>query len=133
MNCFGADARTIQALAGLNSFELEASYITEIQQMVGALPSDQQIAVFYTQDRLLNGKRPFSKHDCALCDCETPEEMASFLNENGLPTVTADIIHRTGVFGRGALLFLTAKELQLESSAERALKNIRYDHRKKKN
>jgi hypothetical protein len=133
MNCFGADARTIQALRDFDSMELAASSIIEINLMVAALPREQQIVVLYTQDRLIHGKMPFAEHDCALCDCETPEEMANFLNENGLPTVTADIIRRTGAFGRGALLFLTAQELQLGNgkAQERALKQSRADHRKK--
>ena len=133
MNCFGADARTIQALPDLGSMELAASHIDEIKPLVAALPREQQIVVLYTQDRLIHGKMPFAEHDCALCDCETPEEMANFLNENGLPTVTADIIRRTGAFGRGALLFLTAQELQLGNgkAQERALKQSRADHRKK--
>ena len=133
MNCFGADARTIQALPVLDSMDLAASHENEVKTLVAALPRDQQIVVLYTQERLLQGNLPFTDHDCALCDCETPEEMANFLNENGLPTVTADIIRRTGAFGRGALLFLTAQELQLGNgkAQERALKQSRADHRKK--
>ena len=131
MNCFGADARTIQALPDLDSMELAASHESEVKRLVATLPRDQQIIVLYTQDRLIHGKLPFVEHDCALCDCETAEEMANFLKENGLPTVTADIIRRTGAFGRGALLFLSAEELQLGKAQERALKLSRADHRKK--
>ena len=133
MNCFGADARTIQALPDLDSMDLAASHIDEVKTLVAALPRDQQIVVLYTQERLLQGKLPFTEHDCALCDCETAEEMANFLKENGLPKVTADIIRRTGAFGRGALLFLSAQELQLGNgkAQERALKQSRAYHRKK--
>ena len=92
---------------------------SELESMIRDLPKDQQNVVLYTRDRLEKGKLPYAGHKCAICDCKTAEEMASFLNENGFNQVTADIIIRqTGASGRGALLFLSAEDLQI--SSERA-------------
>ena len=118
MNRFGANAGTIQRLAEYDGAEFPYLSEDQVKEDVAGLPRDQQVAVLYTHDRLKNGKAPFDEHDCALCDCETPEEMAAFLNENGLEQATADHIRRTGAFGRGALLFLTPQELQLGNDRE---------------
>ena len=132
LNAFGADARTIQALADLDSMDFMALREEELKKIMAKLPRDQQIVVFYTQERLIIGKLPFSKHDCALCDCKTAEEMVSFLKEKGLERVTADAIRHTGASGKGALLYLSFQELGLASSAERkALLKCYSDHRNK--
>ena len=133
MNCFGAEPKTIRALSDLDSMNLAGCLAEEIQLLVSALSREQQIVVFYTQDRLLHGKLPFAKHDCALCDCQTPEEMAAFLKEIGLKTATADIIRKTGASGRGALLFLSTQDLQLGNSTaeQQALRQSRVNHRKR--
>ena len=96
--------------------------------VVAGSPRDQVITVLYTQERLKNGKFPYVEHICALCDCETPEEMAYFLKEHGFERVTAEDIRRTGAFGRGTLLFLTPADLQLGKDAQRALARCRASH-----
>jgi hypothetical protein len=132
LNAFGADARTIQALADLDSMDFIDLKEEELKKMVAKLPRDQQIVVLYAHERLDRGKLPFAEHDCALCDCETAEDMASFLKENGLERATADAIRRTGASGKGALLFLSLEELGLGNSAEnKALKKCRSVHRNK--
>ena len=83
------------------------------------------------QDRLIHGKLPFAEHDCTLCDCSTPEDMASFLQELGMSQVTADLIRQTGAFGKGALLFLTSQELHLDKAQTLILYKARADHRKR--
>ena len=118
LNCFGAHVETIQMLRNLSSAELLLCGDSEVESLINQLPKDQQIVVLYTRDRLEKGKLPYAGHSCAICDCKTAEEMASFLNENGFNHVTADIIRRTGAYGRGALLFLSAEDLQI--SSERA-------------
>ena len=132
MNCFGASARAIQELAEYSGTDFPYLPMEEVKALVAGLPRYQQDAVFYAQERLKNGKLPFAEHDCALCDCETPEEMAAFLHESGFEQVTADHIRRTGAFGRGALLFLTPQELQLGNGKDmpRALAKCRASHRK---
>ena len=133
LNCFGAEANTIQALCDFNSEELLLCGERELESMISALPKDQQIVVLYTRDRLVKGKLPYAEHDCAICDCETAEEMASFLNENGFNRVTADIIRQTGASGRGALLFLSIQDLHLERKHQKALMLCRSAHSKSKN
>ena len=130
LNCFGADAETIKAVRHLNSNGLISQGEDALTSWVlRGLPRDQQIVVLYTRERLQKGKFPFWLHDCALCDCETAEEMASFLNENGLTQVTADTISQTGASGRGALLFLTIQDLQLGTKDQKALMMSRQYHR----
>ena len=133
LNCFGAEANTIQALRNLSSAELLLCGDSEVESMIWALPKDQQIVVLYARDRLEKGKLPYAGHECAICDCETAEEMASFLNDNGFKQVTADIIHQTGASGRGALLFLSTQDLQLEEKDQKALAFCRQAHYKSKN
>ena len=118
LNCFGADAKTILILRNLSSAELLLCADSEVESMIRNLPKDQQNVVLYTRDWLEKGKLPYAGHDCAICNCETVEEMASFLEKNGLSQVTADIIHQTGASGRGALLFLSTEDLHI--SSERA-------------
>jgi hypothetical protein len=128
LNCFGAEANTIQALRNLSSADLLSYGDSEVESMVWALPKDQQIVVLYARDQLEKGKLPYAGHECAICDCETAEEMASFLNENGFKQVTADIIRQTGASGRGALLFLSIQDLQLEEKDQEALALCRQAH-----
>ena len=105
----------------------------EVRSIVSVLPKGQQVVVLYVRERLEMGILPFSEHDCALCACETADQMSRFLNENGLPQVTTNLIRHIGVFGRGALLFLSAKDIQLEEKDRRALTLSRQAHRKSKN
>ena len=130
MNCFGAEKRTIKQLQDLNSKNFISHNMAEVNLLVSALPRVQQTVVRYTQERLKSGKLPFADHDCALCDCETPEEMANFLSEHGLKQVTADIVRKAGAYGRGALLFLTSQNLQLGNgqAEKRALRQSRASH-----
>ena len=133
LNCFGADANTIQALRDLSSEGLVSCEMDDLKPMISALPKPQQIVALYTRERLKEGELPYAGHDCGLCNCETAEEMASFLNENGLKQVTADTIRKTGASGRGALLFLSTQDLQLEAKDQKALLASRQAHRKSKN
>ena len=128
LNCFGAEAKTIQSLSDLSSAGLLLCGEKELESMVWALPRDQQIVVLYTRERLKEGKPPYAQHDCAICDCETADQMASFLNKHGFNQVTADIIRQTGASGRGALLFLSIQDLQLEKKDQRALTLCRQAH-----
>ena len=132
LNCFGANEETIQALEQFKSVDLTTLSVEELKPFLTDLPREQQIVVLYTQERLVNGKLPLSDHDCALCDCETAEQMAAFLNEHGLLRVTAELIHSTGAIGRGALLFLSPKELQMDNGAldQMAFTRSRAGHRK---
>ena len=82
LNCFGAEAKTIQTLSDLSSAGLLLCGEKELESMVWALPRDQQIVVLYTRERLKEGKPPYAQHDCAICDCETADQMASFLNKH---------------------------------------------------
>jgi predicted nucleic acid-binding Zn-ribbon protein len=129
LNSFGASVQTIEVLSDHNSMDLMGKSVDEVKALVAGLPRDQQTVALFTHERLNYGRLPFGEHDCALCDCETPEEMANFLNENGLPTVTAETIRRSGASGRGVLLFLSAQDLQLADS--RAIMKLRYEHRDK--
>ena len=131
LNCFGADTNTIQTLQDLRSMNLLSR--GEVESMISGLSKDQQIAVLYTRERVKKGKIPYGRHECAVCSCETAEEMASFLNENGLAQVNADMIRKTGASGRGALLFLSAQDLQLNETDQRVLKKSLRAHRKSKN
>ena len=128
MNRFGANAGTIHKLAKYGGMDFPYLKEEQVKEIVAGLARDQQVAVLYTHDRLMFGKSPFAKHDCAICDCETPEEMAAFLKENGFELATADHIRETGAFGRGALLFLTPQELQLDEDGERAWTRCRASH-----
>ena len=133
LNCFGSNAETISALKELSSMDLALLTSKEVEPLLSDLPRDQQITVLYTRERLLHGKLPFAEHDCAMCDCATAEEMSAFLAERGVEDVTADCIRKTGASGRGALLFLTVQELDIEigTSSQAALVKARSDHRKK--
>ena len=68
LNCFGAEANTIQALRNLSSADLLSYGDSEVESMVWALPKDQQIVVLYARDRLEKGKLPYAGHECAICD-----------------------------------------------------------------
>jgi hypothetical protein len=133
LNAFGADERTIQTLADLRSMDLIPLRDEELKEKMVKLLRYQQTVVLYTQERLVHGMAPFARHDCALCDCETAEEMTYFLNEIGFEKVTADLIRGTGASGKGALLFLSPQDLQLGNRAvdQRALMQARSSHRKK--
>ena len=96
LNCFGAEAGTIQSLPDLNSEDLIWGADEDVESMVSGLPRDQQIVVLFTQDRLKEGTVPLGDHDCAVCNCRTVEEMASFCGKHGLSSVTEDVIRKTG-------------------------------------
>ena len=129
LNCFGADEKSIRALKDLSSMDLLMITGDEFNMLMADIPRNQHIAVLYAQERLLHGKLPFADHDCALCDCESAEDMAAFLQENGM-IVSADLIRQTGAFGRGSLLFLTTQELDLNSAQKSLLNKARADHRR---
>ena len=131
LNCFGAEPITIQALGRYSSMDLAMFDSKEVQSLIASLPQRQQSVVLYTQERLIHGKPPFGQHDCALCSCETPEEMSAFCQEQGLTQVTPEIIRKTGASGRGALLFLTSQQLQLDISQHALFNRARADHRKR--
>ena len=131
LNCFGANLETIHRFRHYDSMDLLS--IRKEKWELTSLPKDQRTVVLYTRERLKKGKIPFGEHDCALCKCTTAEEMANFLNENGLQQVTADIIRQTGASGRGALLFLSVKDLQLRLWDKRALNKSRKAHSNCKN
>ena len=130
LNCFGADARTIKVLQNIAAKDLILRRERDVKSMVSALPKDQQIVVLYTRERLEKGAFPYSDHECVVCKCETAEEMANLLSENELSKVTADIIRGTGASGRGALLFLSAQDLQLGNADLKALLKVRGIHQK---
>ena len=132
LNCFGARKDSIQALKDVSSVDLAMISVGELKELMANLPRDQQNVILYTQERLLYGAFPFAEHDCALCDCESAEDMAAFLQELGLRHITVDLVQQTGSFGRGALLFLTTQELRLETTAQKTLLNkARMEHRRK--
>ena len=112
LNCFGADLETIQTFSALRSKELANLSREEVKYFAAKLPKEQQIVVLYTRNRLLLGQVPFGEHDCALCHSKTPEEMAAFLNERQIK-ISVEVIRKTGAFGLGALLFISAHELEL--------------------
>ena len=132
LNCFGADAKTIEKLAGLGSLDLSFLSAAELESLLVDLPRGQQIIALYTQERLIHGKLPFSEHDCALCECETAHEMAAFLQECGMGHITPQLIAKTGATGRGTLLFLTTEELELTNKPAElsAFNRARGDHRR---
>ena len=132
LNCFGACTETVLTLEHLNSMDLMVISPEELKSLIVNLPRDQQIAALYTQERLSYGKLPFGEHECAICNCETADEMAAFLDEQGMQKVTADLINQTGAFGRGSLLFLTTQELQLDNDKvqKALLSKARADHHK---
>jgi hypothetical protein len=130
LNCFGAGEETIRELKDLSSMEFVMISVKELEERMVNLPRDQHIVVLYAQERLNHGRVPFDEHDCALCNCESAEDMSAFLQEHGLQ-VSPDLIRQTGALGRGALLFLTAQDLHLESPAQKSLLfKARADHRR---
>ena len=133
LNCFGAEEATINVLAEFNGGDFAKLTGTQLDSLVSTLASNQRTVVRYTHERLNNGKLPFIEHDCILCDCETPSQMASFLRECGLPGVTEELIRQTGASGRGALLFLSAKDLKLgnRKAIQKALTKSRSRHLKR--
>jgi hypothetical protein len=131
LNCFGASVGTIRSLPLLDSKSLISSKEEKLKEI--GLSMDQQIILLYTRERLLEGKLPFAKHDCPLCNCIEAEEMDDFLNKNGVNVKPGDI-RKTRAYGRGALLFLTAEELNLQSrDTRKALQKCRQAHYKSKN
>ena len=131
LNCFGAGEEAILALKDLTSADLLGTSPDDLKEIIGHLPRDQRNVVQYTQEMLDRVKDPFLEHDCAICDCETAEEIAAFSNERGVLQVTAELIKRTGAFGRGSLLFLTAQELGFDKAHRTILNEARIEHRKR--
>ena len=131
LNCFGADEKTIEALEELSCANLLQLSEDEVSFYLEELSRPQQIIVLYAQERLQFGRLPFAEHDCALCNAQTPKEMACLLEEVGIgkAEATEEAIRLTGASGTGALLFLSPKDLKLGPEDHKKLIKFRNTHR----